>query len=226
MPLNFGEVGTDCVREAQRTAIQAKVYEKAAALFAEKAKPYLPPNAVALPNTPRTFVPPKLIEDYHWPKRVLGECHPIQGIVRLNMPLLCDAESYEDTLTHETAHYVATQLLLVKYGQLQRVPRRDVWAQPHGQGWQYLMRKMGREPSRTGVADLSTAYPKQYAGMTCACGRKQSVGRRKPKNVVLKNGFFVCKCGTKIETAMFKGASRDACKYGRTKRGTCRRKPR
>lgn len=199
------EVGTDCTPDAQRVEIQNRVYDKAAALFAEKAAPYLPPHAVPLPNTPRTFVPPKLIEDFHWPKKVLGECHPIQGIVRLNMPLLCDAASYEDTLAHETAHYVAAQILLVKYGQLERIPKRDVWAQPHGQGWQYLAQKLGAEPSRTGVADLSAAYPKKYAGMTCACGRKQNIGRRKLANVVARSGHFVCKCGRKIEPGMFQG---------------------
>lgn len=192
------EVGTDCTPEAQRVQIQSKVLDKAADAFDKYRKE--PPALLG----PHTFIPPKLIEDFNWPRKVLGVCHPLQATVRLNMRLLCDPESYEQTLAHEVAHYVQYQILLSQAGRWENLRRGDT--APHGRWWVAVMQHMGYEPEVKGEADLSTAYPKQYAGMTCACGKRHHIGRRKLKNVALRNGWFACRCGKRIEPAEFKGA--------------------
>lgn len=194
---DLAEVGTDCTPEAQRVEIQARVFDKAAAAFMKYRKD--PP----CPLAPRVFIPPKLTEDFGWQAKVLGIYYPHQTTVRLNMVVLCDAESYENTLAHEVAHHVQFQALLTRFCRLENIPRRE--AEHHGFGWRQVMRHMGYEPEVKGEADLSMAYPKAYAGMTCSCGIKHSIGRRRLKNVAARSGHFVCKCGLRLEPADFKG---------------------
>lgn len=225
MALNFGEVGTDCADEAQRMAIRSKVLTKAAEVMERRTARL---SVWGARNPGAKFQPPKLIEDFHWPKMVGGVFYPKDESIRLNMKLLCDGESYEQTVAHEMAHSVAHQMLKAIHGQATLVPRRDPYAQSHGSGWQSIMRDMGYQPSRKMVADISAAFPEKYAGMTCACGMKLNITRRKlarDKASWTPGSYYLCKCGRHLEPAMFKGADRE-CKYGRTKRGTCRRRRR
>lgn len=214
MPLNFGEVGTDCAKDAERVAIQQRVFDRAAKAMA------------GLPHG-KTFVPPKIVEDWGWKRLALGLYAIKDNALRLNMRVLCDPESYENTLAHETAHAVQYQWLVQVYGPHQGTwPRR--YQTPHSEVWIAAQQRMGYRLSVTKSVDIAKAFPEKYAGAHCSCGRPHALTRSYIAKHAGQKVWSVCKCGKQIPMEEFKGAgaSQSPCKYGRTKRGTCRRRPR
>jgi len=205
--MRLGEVGTNCVDDAARTAIQSKVFDRAAEAMGRHLNRY----GWKLPEVAREarFEPPKLTEDFNWPKLVGGVYYPRDKSIRLNMKVLCDAESYEQTLAHEVAHSVTRQILAALYPGATMVPHRDPYYQPHGRGWSAIMHEMGYRPERRMSADIASAYPEKYAGMTCACGKKLNITRAKlarDQKRMTPGSFYLCRCGRHIEPSMFKGS--------------------
>lgn len=193
MPRPLGDVGTDCVKEAERSAIQQKVFERAAAAMGK------------LPGGNQLKLP-KLVEDWSWPRPVMGMAYTEINEIRLNMRLLCPPDEYEQTLAHEVAHQAQAQWIRwTKDHDEHRYGRRREG--PHGDVWKAIMQHMGYRAEVKGRADMSSAYPEKYAGMSCACGRKHSLSRRKLKNVAGRGGWLVCTCGKRVEASEFKGAA-------------------
>lgn len=115
-----------------------------------------------------------------------GTCYPDKKY-DFNLYIAENNEGFEQTVWHEVAHQIAWQL----YGRAER---------GHGRGWQRVMRKLGRKPSRChSYKEVKLARVTKQYRYKCECGAVMTISSVRYNKQMRGRAIYSHNCGRKLD---------------------------